>query len=84
MGKKTKGKSNGGQKGKKIKKHFCIVRNFRKCEIFAPFCEILDFPAFSALLSFWFLICNAELDSNSTCLDRLDKFGINSFQNLQN
>ena len=39
---------------------------------------------FSALLSFWSLICNVEFDSNSLCLDRLNNFGINSFQKLQN
>ena len=45
----------------------------------APF-----FLAFSALLSFWSLICNAELDSNSSCLDRLNNFGTISLQKLQN
>ena len=30
---------------------------------------VLHFVAFSALLSFWSLICNAEFDSNSSCLD---------------
>ena len=39
---------------------------------------LLHFVAFSALLSFWSLICNAECDSNSSCLDRLNNFGINS------
>ena len=33
-----------------------------------------------ALLSFRFLIWNAEFDSNSSCLDRFNKFGINSLQ----
>ena len=42
------------------------------------------FLAFSALLSFWYLICNAEFDSNSLCLDRLSNFGIDSLQKLQN
>ena len=42
------------------------------------------FLAFSALLSFWYLICNAEFDSNSSCLDRLNNFGIISSQKLQN
>ena len=42
------------------------------------------FLAFSALLSFWYLICNAEFDSNSSCLDRLSNFGIYSLQKLQN
>ena len=52
----------------------------QKCEIFA----VLHFVAFSALLSFWSLICNAEFDSNSSCLDRLNNFDINSLQKLQN
>ena len=39
---------------------------------------------FFALLFFWSLICNAEFDSNSLCLDRLNNFGINSLQKLQN
>ena len=30
------------------------------------------------------LICNVEFDSNSSCLNRFNKFGINSFQKLQN
>ena len=42
------------------------------------------FLAFFALLSFWYLICNAEFDSNSSCLDRLNNFGIDSLQKLQN
>ena len=42
------------------------------------------FLAFSALLSFWYLICNAEFDSNSSCLDRLNNFGTISSQKLQN
>ena len=41
------------------------------------------FFVFSALLSFWSLICNAKFDSNSSCLDRLNNFGINSLQKLQ-
>ena len=42
------------------------------------------FLAFSALLSFWSLICNAEFDSNSSCLDRLNNFGMINSQKLQN
>ena len=30
----------------------------------------------------WSLICNAEFDSNSSCLDRLNNFGIISSQKL--
>ena len=37
---------------------------------------VLHFVEFSALLSFWSLICNAEFDSNSSCLDRLNNSGI--------
>ena len=48
------------------------------------FMQLPNFLAFSALLFFWFLICNAEFDSNSLCLDRLNNFGINSLQKLQN
>ena len=43
----------------------------------APF-----FFVFFALLSFWSLICNAEFDPNSSCLDRLNNFGIISSQKL--
>ena len=43
-----------------------------------------NFLAFSALLSFWFLICNAKFYLNSSFLDRLNNFGINSLQKLQN
>ena len=50
------------------------------CKIFI---EVL-FLLFFGLLSFWFLICNVEFDSNSSCLDRLNNFGINSLQKLQN
>ena len=42
------------------------------------------FLAFSALLSFWYLIRIAEFDSNSSCLDRLSNFDIDSSQKLQN
>ena len=45
---------------------------------------VLHFSSHFALLSFWFLICNAEFDSNSSCLDRLNNFGIISLQKLQN
>ena len=45
---------------------------------------MLHFFAFSALLSFWTLICNADFDSNSSCLDILSNFGIDNLQKLQN
>ena len=40
------------------------------------------FFVFSDLLSFLSLIYNVEFDSNSSCLDRLNNFGINSLQKL--
>ena len=43
-----------------------------------------NFLAFFALLSFWSLICNAELDSNFSRLDQLNNFGTASSQKLQN
>ena len=52
--------------------------------------QVLQFPcsfaflAFSTVLSFWYLICNVEFDSNSSCLDRLNNFGTISLQKLQN
>ena len=48
------------------------------CEIFV----VLHFLLFSAPLSFWLLIINAEFDLNSLCLDRLNNFGINNLQKL--
>ena len=76
----------GGQRSKKEKK-----KKQENAEAFShgskishPFVKLLDFLAFSALLFLWFLICNAEFDSNSTCLDRLDNLGIISLQKLQN
>ena len=42
------------------------------------------FLAFSAFLSFWYLICNVEFDLNSSCSDRLNNFGTISSQKLQN
>ena len=45
---------------------------------------MLHFSSFFALLSFWDLICNDEFDSSSSCLDRLNNFGIISSQKLQN
>ena len=57
----------------KISQQFRSLPNFLQCSIFL---------AFYALLSFMFLICNAELDSNSSCLDRLNNFGIINLQKL--
>ena len=56
-------------------------RKFPRCYNF-PLCS--TFLAFFALLSFLYLICNAEFDSNSSCLDRLNNFGTISSQKLQN
>ena len=56
-------------------------RKFPRCSNFP--CSS-TFLAFSTLLSFWYLICNAEFDSNSSCLDRLNNFGTISLQKLQN
>ena len=56
-------------------------RKFPRCSNFP--CSS-TFLAFSALLSFWYLICNTEFDLNSLCLDRLNNFGTISSQKLQN
>ena len=56
-------------------------RKFPRCSNFP--CSS-TFLAFSALLTFWYLICNAEFDLNSSCLDRLNNFGTISSQKLQN
>ena len=42
------------------------------------------FLAFSAFLSFWYLIYNVEFDLNSSFSDRLNNFGTISLQKLQN
>ena len=49
-----------------------------------PISQVLQFPLFYAILSSWFLIYNAEFDSNSSSLDRPNNFGITSSQKLQN
>ena len=88
-GQKWKKKSQKGSWESKGQSLFCTGANFRPvrifaqwCKIFAPFWEVLDFSAFYALLSFLILICNVDFDSNSSCLDRFNKFGINSLQKL--
>ena len=58
-----------------------VQRQFRNRTKFL-LCSI--FFVFSTLLSFWSLIYNAKFDSNSLCLYRLNNFGINSLQKLQN
>ena len=45
---------------------------------------MLRFSSLFSLFSFWDLICNDEFDSNSSCLDRLNNFGIINSQKLQN
>ena len=65
---------------------FATCENFASCENFVTlqnFCCGL-FLMFSASLSFWLLIYNAEFNSNSSCLDRLNNFGVNSLKKLQN
>ena len=59
---------------------FCRLRKFRKPAKFLLWSFSSVFCS-SFLLA---LICNAEFDSNSSCLDRLNNFGINSLQKLQN
>ena len=49
-----------------------------------PNFAMLHFYSLFALLSFWDLICYDEFDSNSSCLDQLNNFGIISSQKLQN
>ena len=49
-----------------------------------PKFAMVHFSFIYALLSFWSLICNVELDSNSSCIDRLNNFGTISLQKLQN
>ena len=56
-------------------------RKFPRCSNFP--CSSTFF-AFSALLSFWYLICNAKFDSDSSCLDLLSNFGIDRMRKLQN
>ena len=74
---------NRKSKGAKIKMQEAFSKAEKILQL-AKFPPGSNFIAFSALLSFWFLICNAEYDSNSSCLDQLNKFCINSLQKLQN
>ena len=64
----------------KISHRAKILQVRKPTKFLHPSAKLLDFPAFSALLSFWFLIYNADFDSNSTCLDRLDNLGIINLQ----
>ena len=65
---------------------FRNLRNSAGWEIFAILQNFTAslFVILSAPLSFWSMICNAESDLNSLCLNQLDNFGINSLQKLQN
>ena len=76
--------SQNGVKRAKNQETFSHCAKFSQVLNFRTLLRNFFFPAFSAFLSFLFLICNAKFDSNSTCLDRLDKFGINRLQKLQN
>ena len=82
----------GNRKEKCMMNSGCKMNSGSRKEIsqvvkFSQSCKIpivLHFHAFFTLLSFWFLICNVELDSSYSCLDRLNNFGINILQKLQN
>ena len=70
--------------GKSCKQwHRAKFRRLRKFRNLAKFLLCSISFVFSALLSFWSLIYNAEFDSNSLCLDRLNNFSINSLQNYK-
>ena len=74
MGKITKRKSNGRSTKQKKKKQENSETFSHGAKFSHPSAKLLDFASFSTLLSFWFLICNVEFDSNSTCLDRLESW----------
>ena len=65
-------------------------KNFAQwCKNFAQGAKLLLLFCYSSaplllLISFLFMIRNAKFDSNSSCLNRFNKFGINSLQKLQN
>ena len=59
--------------------HWCTISQSAKISHPSTRLSIFQFFLLFFLL---FLICNAEFDLNSTCLDRLDKFDINSLQKL--
>ena len=46
--------------------------------------EVLHFSLLFALLSLWDLMCNDEFNSGSSCLNRLDNFGLIILKMLQN
>ena len=60
---------------------FYRLRNFSNP---VKFLQCSNFLIFFSLIFFWPLICNAKFDWNSLCLDRLNNFGINNLQKLQN
>ena len=70
---------------------FHSLRNLATCEILQVakisqpskiFCDPFSSVFCSSFLLA--LICNAEFELNSLCLDRLNNFGINNLQKLQN
>ena len=79
MGKKSQ---KGSQTGVKRAKN---QEAFSHCaKISHPSAKFSIFQLFLLFFPSGFFIYNAEFDSNSMCLDRLDKFGINNLQKLQN
>ena len=71
----------GGMNSDKQEANFATCENSQAAKILL---RSFFFCFFFCHLSFWFLIYNVELDSNSSCLDRINNFGINSLQKLQN
>ena len=82
--KEVKLEVNGAKKKQENARHFCTSAIFRTLQNFRTLLRSSRFSSFFCSSFLLFLICNAEFDSNSTCLDRLDNFGINSLQKLQN
>ena len=82
---KRRRKVNNGVKDEQWRRRqFCNLRNFAGCENFAALLSASSLLLVSASLFFWFLTYSFEFDLNSSCLDPLHNFGINSLQNLRN
>ena len=69
---------------------FAIIAKFSLCYreianllLHPPGIFQLAISSFSSLLSSWSLIYEVEFDLNSSCLDRLNNFGMISSQKLQ-
>ena len=65
------GQCAGSMNSGKQEENFATYEILQVAKISQP-CKIFTmvlFLLFSALLSFWFLICNVEFDSKSSCLD---------------